>query len=49
MVEKYSYDIKLLKYKKKEELINMIKEEEAKKDEGELEDSGDYIWIDEWY
>jgi len=47
LVEKYCYDIKLLKYKKKEELINMIKEEEAKEDEDELEDSGDYIWIDE--
>ena len=47
MVEKYCYDVKSLKYKKKEELIKMIKEEDAKEDEDKQEDSEEYIWIDE--
>ena len=47
MVEKYCYDLKTLKYKKKDELIKMIREEEAKEDEEEKERTEDYIWIDD--
>ena len=47
MVEKYCYDLKILKYKKKDELIKMIKEEDDKEDEVEKEQTEDYIWIDD--